>query len=162
MREFLPIRLVGITWYKCLCQYNLPYLSLYIECKTTTINTTNGYTRYADNYTRTCVYPFQCSFGYYADNFTHSCRPGCPNAPSPAYVNTSSVGYINMVCQVTCQPPYFADYAAGMCVTTCQTNNTYADVSSGRTCVIACNSSGLTPWANSYTRTCVSSTFLSI
>ena len=162
MREFLPIRLVGITWYKCLCQYNLPYLSLYLVCKTTTINTTNGYTRYADNYTRTCVYPFQCSFGYYADNFTQSCRPGCPNAPSPAYVNTSSVGYINMVCQVTCQTPYFADYAAGMCVTTCQTNNTYADVSSGRTCVIACNSLGLTPWANSYTRTCVSSTYLSI
>jgi hypothetical protein len=65
------------------------------------------------------------------------------------------VAYINSVCQITCQSPYFADYVAGLCVLKCVTNNTYADVSSTRTCVTACNSAGLTPWADNNTWTCV-------
>lgn len=41
-------------------------------------------------------------------------------------------------------------------MSTCVTDNTYADVSSTRTCVTACNTSGSTPWADESTKTCVS------
>ena len=158
MRELLPDWVVGRARHQRLREHSCPYFFIDLECKTSTINATGGYYRYADNYTRTCVFPWQCSLGYFADNLTQSCVPQCPSSPTPAYSTNASVGYINSVCQITCQSPYFADYVAGLCVLDCITNNTYADASSTRTCVTACNSSGLTPWADNTTWTCVSGT----
>ncbi len=55
-----------------------------------------------------------------------------------------------------CLNPYFRDNGVNKCVTTCVTNNTYADVDSTRTCVTSCNSTGgSTPWADDSTKTCV-------
>lgn len=102
---------------------------------------------YADNYTRTCVSPTQCSFGFYADNSTWRCVPYCPNG---SYAHP-----ISRICQAYCDSPYFRDPGINACVLVCNTIGTYADVSSTRTCVSSCNISGSTPWADDSTRTCV-------
>lgn len=110
--------------------------------------TTNCNPLYADNYTRTCVAPLSCSLGYYADNATYRCVPYCPN-------NTFSDPNTK-ICNQYCVSPYFRDFGINQCVTTCVTANTFADVSSNRTCVTSCNTSGTTPWADDKLRTCVS------
>jgi len=68
------------------------YIYIYQECRTATLNQTTGYYRYADNYTRKCVFPLDCSLGYYADNVTNNCIPKCPSASSPNNIVGASVG----------------------------------------------------------------------
>ncbi len=107
---------------------------------------------YADNYTRTCVSALQCSFGFYADNSTWKCVPYCP---AGSYAHP-----VSKICQAQCDAPYFRDSGINACVQICNTIGTYADVSSTRTCVSTCNITGLTPWADESTRTCVSGNFI--
>ncbi len=103
---------------------------------------------YANNYTRTCVTPLLCSFGFYADNSTWKCVPYCPTG---SYAHP-----VSKICQSQCDASYFRDAGINACVQVCNTIGTYADVSSTRTCVLTCNITGLTPWADESTRTCVS------
>ena len=88
------------------------------------------------------------------------CVQYCPSATYPNDTTGASVGHpTSKICQAACASPYFADYVAGLCVTACITNNTYTDVDSSRTCVLSCNPSGSTPWADNNTWTCVSGNF---
>lgn len=81
-----------------------------------------------------------------------------PSPPNNATIGTASVGDpVSKVCQHQCYAPYYADYVAGLCVTDCLTNGTYADDNSNRSCVVACNTSGATPWADPSNFKCVSS-----
>ncbi len=114
--------------------------------------------RYADNYTRKCVFPTSCSLGWWAENVTQMCQTYCIKASSPNNISGASVGDPStQVCQTGCTGGLFADFVAGLCVSSCITNNTYADVYSSYTCVTACNIAGFTPWADNNTWTCVSS-----
>jgi hypothetical protein len=115
------------------------------------------FNRYADNYTRKCVFPQQCSLGYYAENNTQTCVPQCPTASSPSSIAGASVGDpFSKVCQAVCNGSYFADYVAGLCVLHCVTNQTYTDVDSGYRCVSSCNTAGSTPYKDNSTWACVS------
>jgi hypothetical protein len=158
LRSLLSQRLFWRTRFQYLRKHSSTYKISYLECKTATND------RYADTYTRTCVFPISCSLGYFADSSTQSCVITCPKAASPSNIVGATVGHpVSRVCQTSCASPYFADFVAGLCVTNCITNGTFSDVSSNRVCVTACsNTTGLTPWADSSTYTCVSGTFGSI
>lgn len=96
--------------------------------------------------------------GFWAENKTQMCQPTCVKAPSPSNITNASVGDPSTrLCQSACLNGLFADFVAGLCVSACITNNTYADVYTSYRCVTACNKDGLTPWADNNTWTCVSS-----
>lgn len=102
------------------------------------------------------MFPQDCSLGYYAENVSQKCKPTCPTASSPSSIVGASVADpLTRVCQSVCNGSLFADYVAGLCVSECHTNNTYADVDSGYRCVLSCNLSGSTPWRDNNTWTCV-------
>lgn len=105
-------------------------------------------TKYADNYSRTCVVATSCSFGTYGDPTTYSCVTYCP---------TGRYGHpTTKVCETGCTSPYFADPGVNLCVSSCVTAGLYADVDSSRTCVSSCNNlTGSTPWADDSNRTCM-------
>lgn len=91
-----------------------------------------------------------------ADNVSQLCLPSCPKAVSPDNITGASVADPNTnVCQSVCNGSLYADYVAGLCVSSCITNNTYADVGSGYRCVTSCNLSGTTPWRQNNTWSCV-------
>ena len=86
------------------------------------------------------------------------CQSTCVKATSPLSIINKSVGDPSTrLCQSACLNGLFADFVAGLCVSACITNNTYADVYSSYQCVVACNTTGATPWADNKTWTCVSS-----
>ena len=78
------------------------------------------------------------------------CVASCPTASHPdSFVGASVADPNTKVCQAVCNGSLFADYVAGLCVSKCKTNNTYADINygtSGYTCVTTCNQTGATPW----------------
>ena len=152
MHWLLSWRMVGRTWRWCLCQHFCTYFYCYLECKTSN-------NRYADNYTRTCVFPQSCSLGYYAENTTQMCLAECPRAAAPDNIVGASVGDPNTkVCQLVCNGSLYADYVAGLCVSACITNNTFRDdfATTGKTCVLECTNSAATKWRDSNTMSCVS------
>lgn len=122
--------------------------SVSMTCKTVPTDCGAGF--YADNRTHACVVATSCSFGYYANTHTQTCDITCPSG---------EVGHpTTRLCQTSCANPYYADFQAGLCVSSCKTAGTFADVDQTpqRQCVSTCNSSGSTPYADNSTRTCVS------
>ena len=104
--------------------------------------------KYADDFTHTCVAKGTCSVNQFSSDATMTCENECPDG---TYADEST-----MHCESGCSGSYFADPGINKCVQVCYTQDLFADVSSGNLCVARCSQSGSTPFRDNSTKTCVS------